>query len=262
MRTAQAVFRIFLMSLVTGFVVGTQTLLLPFYRGRLSYVLPLLWQKSACLIFNIRIRREGRPLKGRQVLYIGNHLSYLDIPAIGSLVMGSFVARGDLAHWPLFGYMGKMQQTIYISRTPQDAARGKAALEARLREGKNLIIFAEGTSSPGTTVLPFKSSLFSLALENPAPQPLAVQPFTISLIEADGRAPGDPAVRDLYAWHGDMTLEPHIWAFAKSRGARILVRFHEPLEAASYQDRKSLCRDCHDAVAGGLVVPEGLAHAA
>lgn len=262
MRTARAILRIFLLSLLTLFVVGFQTILLPFYRGRFSYVMPLLWQKGACLIFNIRVRREGAPLRGRQTLYIGNHLSYLDIPAVGSLVTGSFVARGDLANWPIFGYMGRMQQTIYISRNPQDAAKGKQALETMLKEGKNLIIFAEGTSSPGTEVLPFKSSLFSLALESPGPEPLAVQPFTISLLEIDGLCPTDPAARDRYAWHGDMSLEPHLWAFAKGRGARLLIRFHAPLEAAAYQDRKSLCRDCHSAVADGLVLPERVAQAA
>lgn len=261
MRTIRAVFRIFLLALLSAFVVGTQMILLRFYRGHYSYVVPILWQRGTCRIFNIRMESAGKPFTGRQVFYVGNHLSYLDIPAFGRFVMASFVARGDLEHWPIFGYMGKMQQTVYISRDPKDAAKGKEAIDRLVKEGKNLIIFAEATSSAGTSVLPFKSSLFSLALEN-ADKSIVLQPFTMSLLEVDGRSAADPAVRDMYSWYGDMDFEPHMWNFAKLDGARLLVKFHQPLEASTYTDRKALCRDCYNAVASGLVLPETLARAA
>ncbi|MBI4032033.1 MAG: 1-acyl-sn-glycerol-3-phosphate acyltransferase [Proteobacteria bacterium] len=259
MGTARAVFRLFLLAILTVVVVGTQTLLLPFYRGKYSYLMPIFWQWGTCKIFGVEVIVRSAPVKGRQIIYVSNHLSYLDIPALGSVVMGSFVARGDMSRWPLIGYMGKMQQTVYISRERQDAAAGKEAIEKVLRDGNSLMIFAEGTSSDGSKVLPFKSSLFSLALENPTGKPLPVQPITISLLEVNGKSAVTTEIRDQYAWHRDMTLPPHIWQFARfRRGAKVAITFHPVREAAGYSDRKALCNDCYNDVAGGLMLPEQL----
>lgn len=253
MATLRGMIRMFLLALLTAFVVGSQTIILPFYRGRASYYLPLFWQWGTCRIFGIKTILKGMPVKDRQTIYVANHLSYLDIPVLGSFVMGAFVARGDMSRWPLIGYMGKMQQTLYISRDRNDAAAGKEALERKLKEGANLMIFAEGTSSDGLKVLPFKSSLFSLAIDSPTGKPLTVQPVTIALIDVDGQPAATAAVRDLYAWHSDMTLPPHMWHVAKmKKGATVEVTFHPPREAADYIDRKALCNDCHADVAGGL----------
>lgn len=258
MGTARGIVRMFLLALLTAFVVGSQTIILPFYRGRASYWLPLFWQWGTCRIFGIKTILKGTPVKDRQTIYVANHLSYLDIPVLGSFVTGAYVARGDMSRWPLIGYMGKMQQTLYISRNRNDAAAGKEAVEQKLKEGANLMIFAEGTSTDGSKVLPFKSSLFSLAIESPTGRPLTVQPVTLSLISVDGQPATTTAIRDLYAWHSDMTLPPHMWAVAKRKGAIVEVRFHPPREAASYTDRKALCNDCYTDVAGGLTT----AHAA
>lgn len=252
---ARAVTRIFLLILLTLFVVGSQTLILPFYRGPASYIIPWLWQSGVRRIFGIRVTVEGKPARDRQTLYISNHLSYLDIPVVGSFVFGAFIARGDLSRWPVFGYMSKMQQTVFISRNPKDAAAAKNMLDDLIQRGTNLIIFAEGTSTDGSAVLPFKSSLFGLALDNASGKPLQVQPVTISLLEADGKSATSSAVRDLYAWHGDMTLPPHIWQAALSKGAHIHVRFHPPRDAGAYTDRKKLCQDCYEDVSRSLIVP-------
>lgn len=254
MGMARGIVRMFLWALLTAFVVGSQTVILPFYRGRASYYLPWFWQWGTCRIFGVKTIRRGTPVNDRQTMYVSNHLSYLDIPVMGSFVLGAFVARGDMSRWPLLGYMGKMQQTIYISRDRADAVEGKNALEEKLKEGANLIIFAEGTSSDGSKVLPFKSSLFSLAIDNPAGKPLTVQPVTISLIDVDGHPAATTEIRDLYAWHRDMTLPPHMWAVARRRGATVEVTFHPPRDAAAYSDRKALCNDCYNDVAGGLAL--------
>jgi len=253
MTAIRASIRLFLFALLSIFVVGLQTIILPFYRGRASYWLPFFWQWGTRHIFGIKVFRNGKPVKDRQTMYVSNHISYLDIPVVGSCVIGSFIARGDLSNWPIFGYMSKMQQTIFISRDRKDAVAGKNALERKLKDGANLIIFAEGTSSDGAQVLPFKSSLFSLALDNPTGKPLTVQPITISLLSVAGQPANNVDVRDLYAWHRDMTLPPHIWQFAKLKGATVEIKFHPPREAAAYRDRKALCGDCYNDVSGGLI---------
>ena len=122
-----------------------------------------------------------------------------------------------------------------------------------LAEGKSLIIFPEGTSSDGRDVLPFKSSLFSIALgEQAQKQELFVQPVTVSLLAVNGAEPTAQDIRDLYAWHGDMTLPPHLWQFAKSRGATIKLTFHPPYRAATFDDRKVLANKCQNDVLNGL----------
>lgn len=256
MKTLRALLRLFFFALLSLVIVAAQTLILPFHRGRASYILPRLWAKGTRHIFGLKIICEGTPATARQTIYVSNHLSYLDIPVLGSFVLGSFIARGDLSGWPVFGYMARMQQTIFISRKREDAAKGKAQLEEVLAEEKNIIIFAEGTSSDGSAVLPFKSSLFSLALDNPTGTPLMVQPVTIALQSVADRPASTSSVRDLYAWHSDMTLGPHIWKFARLKGAVIRLTFHPPRDAATYDNRKTLCQDCYQDVVTGLELPE------
>lgn len=234
-------------------LVPPQALLLLIHRGKGAYMLPSIWQRGICLIFNIKVRRTGAPHTASQAIYVGNHLSYLDIPALGSLLKASFVAKNDVASWPVFGFLSRMQQTAFISRSAKDAAEEKNALGRMMEEGKSLIIFPEGTSTDGRSVLPFKSSLFAMALKN-ANADLLVQPFTLSLDTVEGRPPSTQDERDLYAWHRDMTTElpAHLWSFALSKGACVTLHFHPPVRACDYQDRKILAKTCHDAVSGGL----------
>ena len=125
----------------------------------------------------------------------------------------------------------------------------------RLQEGLPLIIFPEGTSSDGTKILPFKSSFFEIFLN----RDVKIQPFTISVLEFDGKKASSADIRDQYAWYGDMTLEPHLWHFAKSRGAVVKVSFQEPVLSSSFQDRKQLSAACHSGVVKGLDLLEAAA---
>ena len=257
----RAIVRLFLLAVMTILVVGFQHILFIFHRGKFSYIVPQWWQSGARCILGVKVVLEGKPCHKSQALYVGNHLSYIDIPLVGSFVRGSFVARGDLSGWPLLGQMALAQQTVFISRKREDAVAGKDALETVLKGGKSIIVFAEGTSSDGSRILPFKSSLFTLALNNPGGRPLMVQPFTISLLSVHGVPADTQSVRDQYAWYGDMTLPPHMWAFLKGKGAVVKLTFHKPRDAAEYTDRKTLCQDCYNDVVSGLVT-DGLAKSA
>jgi 1-acyl-sn-glycerol-3-phosphate acyltransferase len=234
------------------------TIWLLFDRGPKSYILPHFWQWGVSKIFGLKIICEGTPYTDSQTLYISNHISYLDIPAIGSILKASFVAKEELEKWPVFGYFSKMQQTAFISRNPAHAAKEKNSLENMLKEGKSLILFPEGTSSDGTSVLPFKTSLFILALKNPTGRALPVQPVTLSIIEVDGKKPDTQKTRDIYAWHGDMTLGPHLLKFARGKGATIKIVFHPVIHSSEIGDRKVLAKMCHDDITKGMA-PEELA---
>lgn len=255
MRPLVAAIKMLLFALVCLIGVPAQMILMCFTRGPAAYVLPCLWHKTVCAVFGIKVRITGAPHTGRQTIFVGNHLSYLDIPAIGSVLKASFVAKKDVAGWPVFGFLSKLQQTAFISRARADAAREKNALDAMLCEGKSLILFPEGTSTDGREVLPFKSSLFSIALkdENKSTD-LLIQPFTIVMDSVDGKSPQTQEQRDLYAWHiaMDTPMPAHLWRFARSRGAVLRLVFHDPVPAREHEDRKTLAKHCRNTVSNGL----------
>lgn len=216
---------------------------------RLPGRLPVLCHRLLLRIFGIRVEIVGTPLFAPSTVWVGNHLSYLDIPVLGSLGPMRFVAKDEIAGWPLFGWLANLQRTVYISRRPRDAAVAAAGFAEALREGGVVVLFPEGTSSDGTEVLPFRPSIM---------QPLMtlaggrVQAFTLRLQSVDGRSAEDPLLRDLYAYHGDMSLLPHLRTFLNLRGARLQLIFHPPVAPASFPDRRQLATRLHAQVAWGL----------
>ncbi|MCC6598174.1 MAG: 1-acyl-sn-glycerol-3-phosphate acyltransferase [Alphaproteobacteria bacterium] len=235
-------------------IVPLQTLLLLFYKGRYAYILPHLWHKGVSAIFGISYEMQGQPVTKQQVMYLSNHLSYLDIPLLGGIICYSaFVAKSEVAGWPVFGYLSKLQQTVFIQRSRAAAAKEVTTLDDMLTSGNNLTIFPEGTSTDGQRVIPFKSSLFAIPLQEKF-KDLMIQPITLSIVTANGRKPETQETRDLYAWHIDMTtpLGAHLWRFAKTSGARIQVVFHPPLRSGDFFDRKELARTCFETVCKGL----------
>lgn len=254
MRLAIALGKGFLFFLWCLVMVPPQVAVMMFTRGPAAYTLPWLWQRGICRIFGIKVLIEGAPLTSRQTLFVANHVSYLDIPVIGCVLKASFIAKKEVAGWPVFGTLSRLQQTAFISRARGDAQKEKNALSNMIAEGKSLILFPEGTSTDGRDVVPFKSSLFSLTLDD-GQRALMIQPVTLRVEAVDGRSPEDQSVRDLYAWYGDMTMPPHLKAFAGSKGAVIRLIFHEPIDPRGYADRKTLADACCAAVRSGIAPP-------
>jgi 1-acyl-sn-glycerol-3-phosphate acyltransferase len=248
--SVKAVLKILAIALWTIPLVSLQAILLPFYKGQFAYVIPKFWHKGICFILGLKVEIIGEPVQNKQIIYISNHLSYLDIPVIGAFLKASFIAKEDIASWPVIGYLASVQQTAFISRSSRQAKKVANALDSMVQEGKSLILFPEGTSSAGTTVLPFKSSLFSLAQPKNM-SPLSIQPFILELIEVDKNAVTEIS-RDLYSWYGDMDFGPHIWDFLKTKGAKIRLNFLPPIYPTDNQDRKDLCMLVENQISSGL----------
>lgn len=257
MRNIVASFKFALFALSCILAVPVQCAVLFFTKGDGAYVLPCLWHQIVCRIFGIRFTISGRPVTDRQILFMSNHLSYLDIPLIGSFLQASFLAKKDVESWPVFGFLSKLQQTAFIERKASATAREIENLSKRVEGRRSLILFPEGTSTDGRSVLPFKSSLFTLAMNNQQSD-LLVQPMTIKLLSVDGQSPEPQDLRDLYAWHRDMDtdLATHLWRFARTSGAVLEVVFHEPINPAIFEDRKILAKACHEQVSKGLEIPK------
>lgn len=253
MRSLIAACKMIAFALMCCILVPFQMLVLLITQGRPAYILPHFWAKFTRLIFRIKVITHGKPVSGQQVIYVGNHLSYLDIPVYGSILKGSFVAKKDVESWPVFGFLSKLQQTAFISRDRLDALAMSNALEQKLHTGKNLIIFPEGTSTDGNKIFPFKSSPFSILFKNNI-RNIHIQPITVKMLTTNKNEIKTQQDRDLYAWHIDMDtpLHEHLWSFAKDKGAVIELTFHPAVDARAFKDRKALAKHCYDAVCSGL----------
>lgn len=205
-------------------VLGITCLLLPVHllvrRGRRG--IEALWFAVVLRLVGLRVRMHGRPLAAGPVLFAANHVSYLDILVLGRLIDARFIAKADVRSWPGIGFLAWICGTCFIQRAATRAAAQNDQLARVLGRGESLILFAEGTSSDGAAVLPFKSSLFGVVERD---RPIAVQPVAIRYTGLNGKPLADAAARDRLAWHGDMTLMPHLWSFLGQRSAEVAVHF-------------------------------------
>ena len=188
---------------------------------------------SRVLGFKFVVR--GRPSEARPMLYVCNHISYLDIVAVGALVKGEFIARGDMADWPFFGAMAKAGRTVFIDRSRSSTGTAKNKIQSRMNQGGALIMFPESTSGDGNHILPFKSALFTVAENDIAGKPVHVQPISIAYTRIND-LPMGVGWRSYLAWYGDMTLGPHLWQALKLGSITIEIEFHE-IGRASCRER-------------------------
>ena len=117
-----------------------------------------------CRVIGLRVHVVGQPMFGGATAWVGNHLSYLDVPVLGSLGPMRFVAKQEVAAWPLFGWLANLQSTIYVSRRSRDAGAAIACFAEAVAAGGVVVLFAEGTSSEGSAVRPFRPSMLQAVM--------------------------------------------------------------------------------------------------
>lgn len=212
---------------------------------------PRFYHRVSARLFGFEIATTGTLCTARPVLFVCNHSSYLDIIVLGALLEASFIAKSEVANWTFFGLLAKLQRTVFVDRRrPGTAGQQRDELKERLRAGDNLILFPEGTSSDGNRTLPFKSALFGAAQPIDG-EDITVQPVSITATHLDG-IPLGHTLRSIYAWYGDMTLEPHLWAVLQAGRIRVAVEFHPPVTLAQFANRKALADHCARVVSNGV----------
>jgi len=242
----------FLCGCMLVLVVQGGLLQIPAWREKHWLYLPPIFHRFCCWVLGIRVEVAGNMADQRPVLWVANHSSYLDIPVLGSLLPGSFVAKSEVGTWPLFGALSKLQKTIFINRKREDSHSQKDSLGDRLKAGDSVILFPEGTSSDFNRVFPFKSALFAVAnITDTTGQPIMVQPVSVTCTHLD-QVPLGRDLRPLYAWYGDMDLAPHLWALARLGGFRVVVEFHPAVRLSYFASRKALGQHCEAQVAAGV----------
>ena len=209
------------------------------------------WHKDSCRIAGITTTVHGTPVSDRPILFVANHVSYLDISVLGSLLDACFVAKQEVNSWPIFGYLARLQRTVFVERRAVRAADQREVLRARLMQGDSLILFPEGTSSDGNRALRFKSALFDAANIELDHGHVEVQPISIAYSRFDGMPMGR-MLRPFYAWYGDMDLAPHLWTVAALGKLTVVIEFHPPLTVDEAGSRKALAQEARTRVARGL----------
>lgn len=213
--------------------------------------LPWFYHRISARILGIEIVTRGQPVAPGPVLFVANHTSYLDITVLGALLQGSFVAKAEVAGWPFFGLLARLQRTVFVDRRARGAAQQRDDMARRLETGDNLILFPEGTSTDGNRVREFKSALFSVAQREVGGNPLTVQPVSVAYTRLDGMPLGRN-LRPYFAWYGDMGLVGHMWEMLGLGTLTVEVEFHPPTTLAALGTRKALADHCHDLVATGV----------
>ncbi|HEX9461055.1 MAG TPA: lysophospholipid acyltransferase family protein [Alphaproteobacteria bacterium] len=213
--------------------------------------LPYRYHRLICRVLGIEVEIHGAISVKRPTLFVCNHVSYLDIEVIGATIEASFVAKREVAGWPIFGWLAKLQRTIFVDRRSSGVANERDDLARRLEEGDNVVLFAEGTSSDGNRLKPFKSSLFSVAERMVQDRPLTVQPVSVAYTRLDGMPIGRQW-RPFFAWYGAMDLAPHLWTLLGLGRLTVTMIFHPTLTMADAGSRKALAAACQAVIGRGL----------
>ncbi len=202
---------------------------------------PRLFLGGVARIFGAAVEIRGRPLK-RDVFFIANHLSWMDILVMAGATGTAFVAKDDVSRTPIVGWLSTLNNTVFVARTDRRSVAAQVdAVRAAVEAHQPITIFPEGTTGDGNGILPFKASL--LAVLSPPPRAMRVQPVLIDY---------GVAMADI-AWVGD---EP-----GGENAARILKRpgrftarltFLDPFDPAACTDRKAIATEARNRIAQAL----------
>lgn len=242
----RALIALKLLALAPAFLLGLplQWLVLKFgFRAAYRWM-PVLFHRYVLMVLRVRVERIGTADRSRPLLIVSNHLSWLDILVISALAPVSFIAKSEVGEWPGFGTLARLQRSIFVER----AKRGKtadvnAAIANRLGDGDAMVLFAEGTTSDGMRVLPFRSALIGAAqaATSGGAERAFLQPLDIAYPRIAG-LPTGRADLPLIAWYGDMDLVPHLMDLLAMPGITVRATFGPAQVVTAGSDRKALTR--------------------
>jgi lyso-ornithine lipid O-acyltransferase len=221
--------------LVVVCLVIVTLVLLPFQLAGLAFdwkirrYVPRLWHRSACWLLGIRIRVHGHLERRRPLMLASNHVSWKDILVLGAVADVVYIAKAEVANWPVFGTLAKQVNEI----------------AARMTAGEIVVLFPEGTTSDGNRLLEVKSSLFGAAAAAVPHTPdgvVHVQPVSIAYTRVHGMAMGR-FHRPLAAWPGDIELMPHLMGVLKEGALDVDLAFGDTVDFRTGDNRKHLSQN-------------------
>lgn len=196
------------------------------------------WSRGLMRLCGVRLRCLGEPVMSGAVLWVANHVSWVDIFVLNSVRTTSFVAKSDIRRWPVIGLLVAWAGTLFIDRHHRHAVRdaGRQML-ACLDEGDAVGLFPEGTTTDGADVLPFHAGLFDAAVKSGVP----TQPVALRFLKRGRRAPE-------LAFVGEQTLVANLWFLLSARDVSVECRFLTPIPSAEGQTRADVARRAQAAI--------------
>jgi 1-acyl-sn-glycerol-3-phosphate acyltransferase len=227
------------------------------FGWRLAGWVPVIFHRLFLWLFGVRVLVRGRPPAATPTLVLANHVSWLDITVMGSLRPLSFIAKSEVAGWPVAGLFAKLQRSVFIERARRThTSRVNAAIARRLVRGEVMVLFAEGTTGDGNNVLPFRASLVGsarAALADSSLDHIDLQPLAIAYVRRDG-LPLTRRDRPEIAWYGDMDLAPHLAAWLRRSRVDVVVTWGEPIPFDAASDRKRATAKAEAAVRAAVAL--------
>jgi len=202
-----------------------------------------------CIIFSMRVTVEGEMSQEKPTLFLSNHISYLDIFVLGAKLPGYFIAKSEVAGWPILGQLAKMQNTLFFERKGNKIRSQLGIMSSHFNQAKNLILFPEGTSTEGEHVEPFKSSLLQSVEQ--VNKGVTIQPVTVAYTHYDGMLM-DKSTRDQYAWYAKMPFGSHFFNALGLYNSQVKIIFHPTVKLSDFETRKGCAMHCWKEVSNGL----------
>lgn len=188
------------------------------------------WGSKALEILNFEIEVQGLEsldLKNRNYLFVSNHMSYLDVLIFSAKVPSVFVTSVDMGQVFFLGTLAEMGGSIFVERRSRHRVdQDLSNMTNTLRNGFNIVIYPEGTSTDGQKLLPFKKSLLMSAVESER----EIVPVALKYMSVDGE-PFGKEIADKVCWYGDMTFADHFLGLLKHREVKVQLQFLAPISS-------------------------------
>lgn len=200
--------------------------------------------QALCKLLGIRVEIEGELPEDGAMLAVSNHLSLLDPFVLAANMPVSFAAKAEIAKWPIIGWICKLVGVIFVVRERRmETGRFVDQVQSRIREGIRVLVFPEGTTNDGITILPFKTGAFAAVADM---NDGSILPIHLRFVSVDDK-PATGALLKQVIWERNVPMLNHAWKILAARKMVIAIRIGEPIGTAQ-RDRKELARRSQDAV--------------
>ena len=221
-------------------------LLPPLARG-----IPVFFHRCLLKLFGVRLHIEGKLEKGRPLLIAANHVSWLDIVVMGAVAPLSFVAKIEMAKWPLFGQLAWLQRTVFVQRQDRRKSADQANdIAQRMANRETMVLFPEATTSDGLRLIPFKTALFEavkIALIESKVEKAYVQPVAICYTRLHGLRIGLADMPHV-AWPGEVGIGEHLIPLVAKGALDVTVRIGPTITFTEKSHRKTVAMSAHSTI--------------
>lgn len=198
-----------------------------------------LYLKVLCRLLGISLRQHGVPIS-KAALFVSNHVSWVDIVVLGACRPILFLSKAEVARWPVIGWIAKAIGTLFIERSAGRGNEVKTKICASLRGGAQVLVFPEGTTTDGRTVLPFRRPLLGAAQDAGCP----LQAISLCYLR-------DNEPDQIVPFVGNDSFQAHLVRLLSKPAVEVVVVFHEPVRRSELTGKR-LASHLEDQVALGL----------